>query len=80
MGAWNSARNYVERTLEIVKSKSNKVKYIGRKPSASTATALPSGLREAAAAAGRKHHRRHALFVLQMKWIQHPTPQGLDQK
>ncbi len=38
MGAWNSARNYVERTLEIVKSKSNKVKYIGRKPSASTAT------------------------------------------
>jgi len=38
MGAWNSARNYIERTLNIIQSKSDKVKYIGRKPAASTAT------------------------------------------
>ncbi len=38
MGAWNSVRDYIERTLEIIQSKSDKIKYIGRKPSASTAT------------------------------------------
>jgi len=38
MGAWNTVRNYIQRTLEIIQSKSDKVKYIGRKPSASTAT------------------------------------------
>ena len=38
MGAWNTVRNYIERILEIIQSKSDKVKYIGRKPSASTAT------------------------------------------
>ena len=38
MGAWNTVRNYIERTLEIIQSKSDKVNYIGRKPSASTAT------------------------------------------
>ena len=38
MGAWNTVRIYIERTLEIIQSKSDKVKYIGRKPSASTAT------------------------------------------
>ena len=38
MGAWNTVRNYIERTLEIIQSKSDKAKYIGRKPSASTAT------------------------------------------
>ena len=38
MGAWNSARNYIERTLDIIQSKRDKVKYIGRKPAASTAT------------------------------------------
>ena len=38
MGAWNTVRNYIERTLEIIQSKSDKVIYIGRKPSASTAT------------------------------------------
>ena len=38
MGAWNTARNYIERTLDIIQSKSDKLKYIGRKPSASTAT------------------------------------------
>jgi 2-oxoglutarate dehydrogenase E1 component len=38
MGAWNTVRNYIERTMEIIQSKSDKVKYIGRKPSASTAT------------------------------------------
>jgi 2-oxoglutarate dehydrogenase E1 component len=37
MGAWNTVRNYIERTLEIIKSK-DKINYIGRKPSASTAT------------------------------------------
>ncbi len=38
MGAWNTVRNYIERTLEIIQAKSDKIKYIGRKPSASTAT------------------------------------------
>ena len=38
MGAWNTVRNYIERTLEIIQSKRDKIKYIGRKPSASTAT------------------------------------------
>ena len=38
MGAWNTVRNYIERTLEIIQLKSDKLKYIGRKPSASTAT------------------------------------------
>jgi len=40
MGAWNTVRNYIERTLEIIHTKKDKVKvkYIGRKPSASTAT------------------------------------------
>jgi len=38
MGPWNTVRNYIERTLEIIQSKSDKLKYIGRKPSASTAT------------------------------------------
>tara|TARA_B100001093_G_scaffold495842_1_gene540770 strand:- start:357 stop:3239 length:2883 start_codon:yes stop_codon:yes gene_type:complete len=38
MGAWNTMRNYIERTLEIIQSKIDKVIYIGRSPSASTAT------------------------------------------
>ena len=38
MGAWNTVRNYIERTVEIIQSKSDKIKYVGRKPSASTAT------------------------------------------
>jgi len=38
MGAWNTVRNYIERTLEIIHDKSAQIKYIGRKPSASTAT------------------------------------------
>ena len=38
MGAWNTVRNYIERTLEIIQSKRGKIKYIGRKPTASTAT------------------------------------------
>jgi 2-oxoglutarate dehydrogenase E1 component len=38
MGAWNTVRNYIERILEIIQLKSDIIKYIGRKPSASTAT------------------------------------------
>ncbi len=38
MGAWNTVRNYIERTLGIIQSKSDSLKYIGRAPSASTAT------------------------------------------
>ena len=38
MGAWNTVRNYINRTLKIVNSKSQNVKYIGRKASSSTAT------------------------------------------
>ena len=38
MGAWNTVRNYIERTLEIINFKNIKVKYVGRKASSSTAT------------------------------------------
>ncbi len=38
MGAWNAARNYVEWTLDHIKTKNLKVEYIGRKPAASPAT------------------------------------------
>jgi len=38
MGAWNTMRNYIDRTLEIIKRRDEKVNYIGRKPSSSTAT------------------------------------------
>ena len=38
MGAWNTMRNYIDRTLEIIQFKGDKVKYIGRKASSSTAT------------------------------------------
>ena len=38
MGAWNTVRNYIDRTLEIIQAKSGRIKYIGRKASASTAT------------------------------------------
>ena len=38
MGAWNTVRNYIDRTLEIIYFTKDKVKYIGRKASPSTAT------------------------------------------
>jgi 2-oxoglutarate dehydrogenase E1 component len=38
MGAWNTVRNYIDRTLEIVNFGDKFVKYIGRKASSSTAT------------------------------------------
>ncbi len=38
MGAWNSARNYIEWTLDYIKAENRKVSYIGRKPAASPAT------------------------------------------
>jgi len=38
MGAWNTVRNYIDRILDIIQSKSDKTKYIGRKASATTAT------------------------------------------
>jgi len=38
MGAWNTARDYIEWTLKHIGSKSRKVSYIGRKPAASPAT------------------------------------------
>ena len=38
MGAWNTVRNYIDRILEIIQSRENKVKYAGRKASSSTAT------------------------------------------
>ena len=38
MGAWNTVRNYIERILDIIQSKRDKIIYIGRKPSSSTAT------------------------------------------
>ena len=38
MGAWNTVRNYIDRTLEIVNFSDKSVKYVGRKASSSTAT------------------------------------------
>ena len=38
MGAWNTVRNYIDRTLEIIEFKKSKVKYIGRNASSTTAT------------------------------------------
>ena len=38
MGAWNTVRNYIDRTLEIIDFKNTKVNYIGRHASSTTAT------------------------------------------
>jgi 2-oxoglutarate dehydrogenase E1 component len=38
MGAWNSARNYIQWTLDHIRAENRKVHYIGRKPAASPAT------------------------------------------
>jgi len=38
MGAWNSARNYIEWALNHIGAENTKVRYIGRKPAASPAT------------------------------------------
>ena len=38
MGAWNTVRNYIDRTLEIVNFGDKSVKYVGRKAASSTAT------------------------------------------
>jgi len=38
MGAWNSARNYIQWSLNYIKADNKEVKYIGRKPAASPAT------------------------------------------
>ena len=38
MGAWNTVRNYIDRTLKIVNNGDKSVKYVGRKAASSTAT------------------------------------------
>ena len=38
MGAWNTVRNYIDRTLEMVDFGDKSVKYVGRKAASSTAT------------------------------------------
>ncbi len=38
MGAWNTVRNYIDRTLKIVNFGGKTVKYVGRKASSTTAT------------------------------------------
>ena len=38
MGAWNTVRNYIDRTLEIIGFRGDVVKYVGRKAASSTAT------------------------------------------
>ena len=38
MGAWNTVRNYIERTLEMTNLRVINVKYVGRKAASSTAT------------------------------------------
>ena len=38
MGAWNTVKYYIDRTLEIIRVKGEKVKFVGRKAAASPAT------------------------------------------
>ena len=38
MGAWNTVRNYIDRTLKMVDFSDKSVKYVGRKASSTTAT------------------------------------------
>ena len=38
MGAWNSARNYIQWSLDHINAKNKVVNYIGRKAAASPAT------------------------------------------
>jgi len=38
MGAWNTARNYIQWSLDYIKVENKEVKYIGRKPAASPAS------------------------------------------
>ncbi len=38
MGAWNTARNYIQWTLDYIKAENREVSYIGRKPAASPAS------------------------------------------
>ena len=38
MGAWNTVRNYVERTLKMINFKDINIKFVGRSASSSTAT------------------------------------------
>ena len=36
--SWNTARHYIDRTLDIIQVKGEKVKYVGRNAAASPAT------------------------------------------
>ena len=38
MGAWNTARHYIDRTLDIIQVKGENVRYVGRNAAASPAT------------------------------------------
>ena len=38
MGGWNTARNYIEWTLDHINAENRTVDYIGRQPAASPAT------------------------------------------
>ena len=38
MGAWNTARHYIDRTLNIIQAKGENVRYVGRNAAASPAT------------------------------------------
>ena len=38
MGAWNTVRNYIERTLQMINSKDINIKFVGRSASSTTAT------------------------------------------
>ena len=38
MGAWNTVRNYIDRTLNIISFSKDKVQFVGRKAASSTAT------------------------------------------
>ena len=54
MGAWNSARNYIEWTLDHIKAENRKVDYIGRDTSC-----VPSdGIFKKTSCAAKKNNRK----------------------
>ena len=38
MGAWNTVKNYIQRSLEYIEATNKEVNYIGRNPAASPAS------------------------------------------
>ena len=44
MGAWNTVRNYIDRTLEMINYNDINIKFVGRSASSTTATEMPTNI------------------------------------